>query len=376
MHCVKCDADNAPGARFCSMCAHPLPQLCLKCQQENPPEANFCSACATSLYGSDGTSDLERLDDLRELAPEGLREKIREVAKGLPGQRKSVTILFTDIVGSTAIAEKLDPEEWKEVVQGAHLRVSDAVYRYEGTIAQLLGDGVLAFFGAPLTHEDDPERAARAALDIQASISEYRHQLTGFVDDFQMRVGINVGEVVMGEVGSKEHAEYLAVGDAVNVAARLEGAAEPGQILVSEAITRRIEAGFTLRDLGEVPVKGKTTALAMFELIEAKAEPSSGRGIEGLRSPLVGRDSELERLSSALASLQEGLGQIVVVLGEAGIGKTRLVQETMQQEVPAELEETSAPFSSLRWLEGRSLSYGSSLSFWPIMQLILADLAR
>jgi len=374
MHCVKCDADNAPGARFCSMCAHPLPQLCLKCQQENPPEANFCSACATSLYGSDGTSDLERLDDLRELAPEGLREKIREVAKGLPGQRKSVTILFTDIVGSTAIAEKLDPEEWKEVVQGAHLRVSDAVYRYEGTIAQLLGDGVLAFFGAPLTHEDDPERAARAALDIQASISEYRHQLTGFVDDFQMRVGINVGEVVMGEVGSKEHAEYLAVGDAVNVAARLEGAAEPGQILVSEAITRRIEAGFTLRDLGEVPVKGKTTALAMFELIEAKAEPSSGRGIEGLRSPLVGRDSELERLSSALASLQEGLGQIVVVLGEAGIGKTRLVQETMQQEVPAELEEISAPFSSLRWLEGRSLSYGSSLSFWPIMQLILADL--
>ncbi len=374
MHCVKCDADNAPGARFCSMCAHPLPQLCLKCQQENPPEAHFCSACATSLYGSDGTSDLERLDDLRELAPEGLQEKIREVAKSLPGQRKSVTILFTDIVGSTAIAEKLDPEEWKEVVQGAHLRVSDAVYRYEGTIAQLLGDGVLAFFGAPLTHEDDPERAARAALDIQASISEYRHQLTGFVDDFQMRVGINVGEVVMGEVGSKEHAEYLAVGDAVNVAARLEGAAEPGQILVSEAITRRIEAGFTLRDLGEVRVKGKTTALSMFELIETKAEPSSGRGIEGLRSPLVGRDSELERLSSALASLQEGLGQIVVVLGEAGIGKTRLVQETMQQEVPAEPEETSAPFSSLRWLEGRSLSYGSSLSFWPIMQLILADL--
>ncbi len=374
MHCVKCDADNAPGARFCSMCAHPLPQLCLKCQQENPPEAHYCSACATSLYGSDGTSDLERLDDLRELAPEGLQEKIREVAKSLPGQRKSVTILFTDIVGSTAIAEKLDPEEWKEVVQGAHLRVSDAVYRYEGTIAQLLGDGVLAFFGAPLTHEDDPERAARAALDIQASISEYRHQLTGFVDDFQMRVGINVGEVVMGEVGSKEHAEYLAVGDAVNVAARLEGAAEAGQILVSEAITRRIEAGFTLRDLGEVPVKGKAAALAMFELIEVKAEPSSGRGIEGLRSPLVGRDSELERLSSALASLQEGLGQIVVVLGEAGIGKTRLVQETMQQEVPAELEETSAPFSSLRWLEGRSLSYGSSLSFWPIMQLILADL--
>ncbi|TEU13531.1 MAG: zinc-ribbon domain-containing protein, partial [Anaerolineales bacterium] len=164
MHCVNCDADNAPGARFCSMCAHPLPQLCPKCQQENPPEARFCSACATPLEVSDGSSDLERLDGLRELAPEGLREKIREVPKDQPGQRKPVTILFTDIVGSTAIAEKLDAEEWKEVVQGAHKLVSEAVYRYEGTIAQLLGDGVLVFFGAPLTHEDDPERAARAAL--------------------------------------------------------------------------------------------------------------------------------------------------------------------------------------------------------------------
>jgi class 3 adenylate cyclase/tetratricopeptide (TPR) repeat protein len=348
--------------------------MCPKCQQENPPEARFCYACATPLHDSDDTHDLERLDNLRELAPEGLQEKIRQDPRGLPGQRKPVTILFTDIVGSTAIAEKLDPEEWKEVVQGAHKLVSEAVYRYEGTIAQLLGDGVLAFFGAPLTHEDDPDRAARAALDIQASIAEYRAELSGFVDAFQMRVGINTGEVVIGEVGSEKHAEYLAVGDAVNVAARLEGAAEPGQILVSQTIARRIEAGFNLRDLGEVPVKGKTAALAMFELIEAKTQPSSGRGIEGLSSPLVGRDSELERLSVALDSLQQGLGQIVVVLGEAGIGKTRLVQEVMEPVVETEREESSAPESSVRWLEGRSLSYGSALSFWPITQLILADL--
>ncbi len=374
MHCINCDAENAPEARFCSMCAHPLPQLCPKCQQENPPEARFCSACATPLQGSDDTSDLERLDGLRKLAPEGLQEKIREASKSLPGQRKPVTILFTDIVGSTAIAEILDPEEWREVVQGAHRRVSDAVYRYEGTIAQLLGDGVLAFFGAPLTHEDDPERAARAALDIRASMAEYRSELSGFVDDFQMRIGIHAGDVVLGDVGTGDHVEYLAVGDTVNVAARLEATAKPGQILVSEAIARRIEAGFNLRDLGEVPVKGKAAALAMFELVEAKAEPSSGRGIEGLRSPLVGRKSELERLSLALDSLQEGLGQIVVVLGEAGIGKTRLVQEAMQQVVQTELGETSTPSSSLRWLEGRSLSYGSALSFWPITQLILADL--
>ncbi|MCK5429322.1 MAG: zinc ribbon domain-containing protein, partial [Anaerolineales bacterium] len=207
MHCARCNTENTPEARFCNLCALPLPQQCSKCQQENPPEARFCSACATPLHGSDDTYNLERLDDLRELAPEGLREKIREVSKSLPGQRKSITILFTDIIGSTAIAEKLDPEEWKEIVQGAHERVSEAIYRYEGTIAQLLGDGVLAFFGAPLTHEDDPERAARAALDIQASMAEYQSELSGFVDDFQMRVGINMGEVVIGEVGSEEHAE-------------------------------------------------------------------------------------------------------------------------------------------------------------------------
>jgi len=326
------------------------------------------------LQGSDEPHDLERLDGLRKLAPEGLQEKIRVASKALPGQRKPVTILFADIVGSTAIAEKLDPEEWKEVVQGAHRCVIEAVYHYEGTIAQLLGDGVLAFFGAPLTHEDDPERAARAALDIQASITGYRSELSGFVDDFQMRVGLNRGEVVIGVVGSEKHAEYLAVGDAVNVAARLEGAAEPGQILVSEAIARRIEAGFNLRDLGQVPVKGKTAALAVFELVETKTEPSSGRGIEGLYSPLVGRDSELEHLSLALDSLYQGLGQIVFVLGDAGIGKTRLVQEAMRQAVQVDLEETSTSSSSLHWLEGRSLSYGSALSFWPITQLILADL--
>ncbi len=345
---------------------------CSNCGANNPSEAKFCMSCSLALAEAKGQID-PRLHSLQDSSPGELKERIKQARKEGIGQRKPVTILFTDIVGSTSIADKLDPEEWREVVQGAHERVSEAVYRYEGTIAQLLGDGVLAFFGAPLTHEDDPERAARAALDIQESMAEYRSELSGFVDDFQMRIGIHTGEVVLGDVGTGDHVEYLAIGDAVNVAARLEGAADPGQILVSEAICHRIEAGYNLRDLGEIPVKGKTAALAMFELVEAKAEPSSGRGIEGLRSPLVGRDSELERLNSALASLQQGLGQIVVVLGEAGIGKTRLVKEAMQQ-VPAELEGAPAPSLSLHWLEGRSLSYGSALSFWPITQLILADL--
>jgi class 3 adenylate cyclase len=173
-------------------------------------------------------------------------------------ERRLVTILFTDIVGSTALAEQLDPEEWKEIVQGAHRRVSDAVMRYEGTIAQLLGDGVLAFFGAPHAHEDDPARAVRAGLDLQRAIADYERELGSYVDAFQMRVGINAGIVVAGAVGSAEHSEYLAVGDAVNLAARLQSAAQPGSVLISDSVARAVKHLFELQDLGEISVKGKS----------------------------------------------------------------------------------------------------------------------
>src|SRR5512136_2697397 len=170
------------------------------------------------------------------------------------GERRPVTILFTDIVGSTAIAERLDPEEWREVVSGAHRRVSEAVARYEGTVAQLLGDGVLAFFGAPVAHEDDPARAVRAAIDIQAAIAAYARELAGYVDDFAVRIGIHTGGVVVGEIGSAEHAEYLAVGDVVNLAARLQTAAAPGKVLLSESTARLVRHVFELTSLGEIGV--------------------------------------------------------------------------------------------------------------------------
>jgi len=289
---------------------------------------------------------------------------MRAASENIEGARKPVTILFTDIVGSTALAEKLDPEEWKEIVSGAHERVSEAVYRYEGTIAQLLGDGVLAFFGAPITHEDDPIRAVHAGLDIQQSIEEYGQQLKGYVDNFQLRVGINTGTVVVGSVGSDMHIEYLAIGDAVNLAARLQSAAQPGRVLISEATGRMVKAVFDLKGLGEISVKGKAEPIKVFEVVEPKVTPSSGRGIEGLVSPLVGRAEELVALKAALDQLMAGHGQIVAVLGEAGIGKSRLVEEVR----------TERSGMQLRWLDGRALSYGQTLSFWAINQLIKNDL--
>lgn len=359
MKCPNCSHDNPSDASFCQNCGQPLNQGCPSCGMLNVPDAKFCKKCGASLAE---TSD--RLGALQQSAPQALRDKMQAASANIEGERKPVTILFTDIVGSTALAEKLDPEEWKEIVSEAHQRVGEAVYRYEGTIAQLLGDGVLAFFGAPITHEDDPIRAVRAGLDIQRSIEDYARGLKGYVDGFQLRVGINTGPVVVGGVGNDMHMEYLAIGDAVNLAARMQSEAKPGHVLISDSTAKLVKASFDLAALGEVSLKGKSGPVRVFEVIDRKAAPSSGRGIEGLAAPLVGRDPELSALKAALHQLIEGHGQIVAILGEAGIGKTRLVEEAR----------SDASLVKLRWLEGRSLSYGGTLSFWAITQLIQADL--
>jgi ABC-type oligopeptide transport system substrate-binding subunit/class 3 adenylate cyclase len=321
-------------------------------------------------------SQESRLQSLQQAAPKGLQEKMREASARLEGERKPITILFADVVGSTSIAEKLDPEEWREVVGGVHRRVGEAVYRYEGTVAQLLGDGVLAFFGAPITHEDDPIRAVRAALDLQESIGEFSRELSGLVDELQMRVGINTGEVVIGGIGTDLHVEYLALGDAVNTAARLESAAEAGSILISGRCARLIGDDFALKDLGEIAVKGKSESIRAFEVLEMKGIPALRRGIMAEGIPYMGRARELEKLRSCVQALCAGQGGIAALLGEAGIGKSRLLEEVRRSicEGGMTLEDARLPPASIRWLVGRALSYGGSLSYWMITQLLLTDL--
>ena len=370
MQCASCGFNSDADAEFCENCGMALAHVCSQCGSPLKPGVMFCKKCGTAVNPPlspsseqlDKAQHRQRLATRQQAAPQAVRDKIRASSAQIEGERKPVTIVFTDIVGSTSLAEKLDPEEWKEIVSGAHQRVSDAIYRYEGTIAQLLGDGVLAFFGAPITHEDDPLRAVRAALDIQHAADDYASQLRGYVDNFQLRVGINTGTVVLGQVGSDLHVEYLAIGDAVNLAARLQSAARPGQVLISASTARLVKAAFELEALGEITVKGKAEPVQVFEVIERKAAPARGRGLEGLRSPLVGRDRELATLEAALTELAAGRGQIVSLLGEAGIGKTRL------------LEEGRRANAHLKWLEGRALSYGQALSFWTIMQLVKNDL--
>ncbi len=361
--CSNCSHENLEDAKFCENCGQTLEQICNKCGTQNKAEAKFCRTCGKALDLISPSAAETRLSALQQAVPEGLREKMRLSSSQIEGERKPVTILFTDIVGSTAIAEKLDPEEWKEIVSGAHRRVSEAIYRYEGTVAQLLGDGVLAFFGAPITHEDDPERAVRAALDIQEAIGEYAQELQGYVDNFQVRVGVNTGTVVVGTVGDDLHMEYLAVGDSVNLAARLQSAAEPGSVLISEATARLVESVFDLQDLDRMTIKGKTELVQVFVVLKPKSLPENARGVEGLRSPLVGRAADYATLQEALSNLREERGGIVFILGEAGIGKSRLVEEARH-----------TTDGEVRWLEGRSLSYGQSISLWTITQLIKNDL--
>jgi ABC-type oligopeptide transport system substrate-binding subunit/class 3 adenylate cyclase len=369
MKCLNCEHINPPEARYCQRCGHQMQRACSRCATPNEPDAVYCKHCGAPLGEPPQTPVQYTPTTLQEKAglltsrqADGRQEGGRQ-----EGERKHVTILFTDIVGSTALAEKLDPEEWREVVSGAHNVVGEVVNRYEGTIAQLLGDGVLAFFGAPQAHEDDPQRAVQAALNIQAGMRDYARKLEGYLDGFQMRIGIHSGLVVVGQVGDDQHMEYLAIGDAVNLAARLQSAASPGGVLISETTARMVEYAFELQERGLETFKGKAEPVRVFTVLASKPGLWSGRAQSQFSSPLVGRSSELEQLNQALEKLKIGLGQIVTVFGEAGIGKSRLALEAKEGAA-------SSGGPEIRWLEGRALSYGSALSFWTITQMIKADI--
>ena len=284
----------------------------------------------------------------------------------MQGERKPVTILFTDIVGSTTHAEKLDPEEWKEIVNAAHRIVSDAVYRYQGTIAQLLGDGVLAFFGAPISHEDDPLRAVKAGLEIQKKIGErfstepatLRSQQWFGMTNLQMRVGIHSGLVVVDNVGSDAHMEYLAVGDAVNLAARLQSHAEPDTVLISEVTYRAIAHAVECEDRGIIQVKGKVEPIHVYRPLREVVGTRNVRASSALTSALVGRATELEQLIRASDLLETGVGRVMILVGEPGVGKSRLIAEWREQ-------------TRHSWAESSALAYGQGLAY-----RLVSDLAR
>ncbi len=244
------------------------------------------------------------------------------------GERRVITALFCDVVNSTSMAEQLDPEDWTEIMDDAFQHLTAPIHRYEGTVAKLMGDGMLAFFGAPAAHEDDPQRAILAALDIIDGIQPFREKVQSeFGLDFDVRVGINTGPVVVADIGSPRAMDHTAMGDAVNVAARMEQTASPGTVQISGDTYRFVAPLFDVEPLGEIELKGKKDPVPAFRVSGVKAEPGRLRGVHGVSAPLTGREREFTMLKDILARLQQGRGQILCLMGEAGIGKSRLLAE-------------------------------------------------
>lgn len=246
------------------------------------------------------------------------------------GERRVITALFCDVVNSTGLAEKLDPEDWTDLMNRAFQRLNAPIARYEGTVAKLMGDSVLAFFGAPIAHEDDPQRAVLAALDMMASVAVFAEEIHKEIGiEFGIRIGINTGPVVVGDVGSAQAMEYTAMGDAVNVAARMEQTAAPGMIQISQETFRLIAPYFEVEAIGFVELKGKSEPVRAYRVISTKV--ASGESHRGVGAPLIGRAHQLDRMEAALADLKQGKGRIITLIGEAGLGKSRLIAELFKE---------------------------------------------
>src|SRR5262245_11467468 len=284
-------------------------------------------------------------------------------------ERRVVTAMFADLVGSTALAERLDPEDAKVIVNDAVTRAIAAVEAFGGTVKDLAGDGVLSLFGAPTAHEDDPERAVRAALRVTEEISAYADEVERAlgVTGFGVRVGVDTGPVVVGSIGAGSRVEYGALGDAVNTAARLQALAEPGRVLVGEETHRRVAPVFAWSAPAEHDLKGKAEHVTAYTVEGVVAAPGHARELEAAQVRLVGRERELAAATQAVEAVLAGSGSILFLTGEPGIGKTRLIAEIRDHVDEAEAPQGARP---AMWIEGRCVSYGESMTYWPFRDLL------
>ena len=357
MKCPRCHAENPVGMRFCGQCAAPFASVCPSCGASNPPENKFCGQCAVAF----DRSAQPRLSP-EAYTPKHLAEKILTSKSALEGERKQVTILFCDIVESTRLAERLDPETMHELMDRALRLMAEAVHRYEGTVNQFLGDGLMALFGAPLALEDHALRAVQAALAIRETLGGYSEQLKlerGV--EIQLRIGLNTGLVVVGRIGDDLRMDYTAVGDATNLAARLQALAEPGGILVAETTHRLIEGYVRSEALGLMAIKGLEKPVAVFRITgrrraRRRFDVMTERGL----TPLVGRDRELQLLRDCLVRVKGGRGQTVAIVGEAGVGKSRLLHEFHR----------SLEGEKITWLEGHCTAYGQAAPYLPVLEVV------
>jgi class 3 adenylate cyclase/tetratricopeptide (TPR) repeat protein len=374
MTCQNCGHENESDARFCSRCGHALSPPCPACGTLAEPGDRFCRNCGTALTESAVRPETEPsrpapADDLSRYLPEELLAKMRSAREGhaMEGERRTVTMLFADVEGSTSSAEQLDPEDWAEIMNGAFERLISPIYRYEGTLAQLRGDAVLAFFGAPIAHEDDPVRAIRAGLEIMSATAEYSEAVERrWGVPAHVRVGIHTGLVVVGAMGSDLRVEYTALGDAINVAARMEQTAEPDTVRVTGHTLSLTKGVFQTEELGPINVKGKSQLVPAFRVLSYVGQAAINES-----GAMVGRSTELAKLDDVASQLQDGTGRIVSVIAEAGVGKTRLLDEfTHRVADKAKLARRFDERGDLNWLRGSTRSYDAANHYSSIAEIL------
>ena len=339
MKCPECLSENLDSQKFCGRCGAKLENVCPKCGFRNPFDYGFCGECGSKLG------------------------KVSEEVKGateLEGERKYVTVLFSDLSGYTSMSEKLDPEEVKEIMSRIFGEIAQVVTRYEGFIEMFLGDAVMVLFGVPKSHEDDPVRAIRAAREIHDIVEGLSPEMERKIGlPISMHSGINTGLVVIGQV-DKEKGTHGASGDTINLASRLQGLARRGEILVGQDTYRQAEGYFIFESMEPVLVKGKTEPVQVHKVLSQKDKPVTTHRLSGMRADLIGRKMEMDELREAVAGLANGKGRIFSICGDAGTGKSRLVEDFKATVDPEKIQ----------WIEGHAYAYSQNIPYFPLIDLL------
>jgi class 3 adenylate cyclase len=339
MKCPKCQFENEEGSKFCLECGERLEVKCAQCGKTLPLSAKFCNECG------------QRLGEVPET-----EKKVPETES----ERKHVTVLFSDLSGYTTMSERLDPEDVKGITSPIFEEISKVINKYEGFVEKFVGDAVMALFGVPKAHEDDPVRAIRVAREIHDIVRTISPEVESKIGQpLSMHTGINTGLVVTGEVDMEKGTHGVA-GDTINLASRLSSLAQPGEVLVGTETYRQAEGYFDFEELEPMLVKGKAEPVQVYKVLSVKDKPVTLHRLSGLRADLIGRKVEMAQLGEAVEKLRDGKGSLFSICGDAGTGKSRLVEEF----------KATLDLKEIQWLEGHAYAYSQNIPYFPLIDLL------